>query len=92
MVTVHENKKPIKCSKFQCPICDLIFTRNGNLKTHIDTAHEKKKSFKCNQCQVTYGKKGNLTKHIKRVYEGIKLFECDKCEQTESGKAFGFSS
>ena len=40
-----------------CPICSVVFVRNGSVKIHIETAHVKKNLFKCPKCEVAHGEK-----------------------------------
>ena len=63
-MSVHEGKKPHKCS-----ICDYSFGKKGKLKRHIQSVHEKNKPHKCSICDYTASHIGNLRKHIKSVHE-----------------------
>ena len=59
-----KEKKSLKCID-----CDKVFSLKGNLKKHIDSAHEGKKSFKCNICDASFSQKGNLNLHIEPVHD-----------------------
>ena len=64
MQSVHEKKKPHKCS-----ICDYSCSQKGDLKKHIESVHEEKKSHKCSICDYTCSRKGQLKIHIESVHE-----------------------
>ena len=42
IASVHEGKKPFKCSR-----CNYGFASNGDLNRHISAVHEGKKPYKC---------------------------------------------
>ena len=58
VASVHEGKKPFKCST-----CDASFTTktnlNATLKCHFESILEGKKPYKCNICDSR--KEGDLT-------------------------------
>ena len=56
--SVHEEKKPHKCS-----ICDYSCSKKSVLKTHIDSVHEKKKPHKCQICDYSGSQKEHLKTH-----------------------------
>ena len=49
-----------------------IFTKKGNLQTHIKSVHEGQK-FQCQHCEYKATLKGNLQRHIKSVHKGLKF-------------------
>ena len=66
---------------FQCDQCNKQYSRKDNLKQHIDTVHEGKKSvFACDHCNKQYSQKGHLNQHIASVHDG-KKFDCDQCNK-----------
>ena len=66
---------------FQCDQCNKQYSRRDNLKQHIDTVHEGKKSvFACDHCNKQYSQKGHLNQHIASVHDG-KKFDCDHCNK-----------
>ena len=73
--SVHEKKKPLKCS-----ICNTSFSSKQNLKKHISEKHEgKKEYYECNICLKTYGERFRLKEHVLKIHEGKKLFNCQDC-------------
>ena len=79
--SVHEGKKPFKCS-----LCDAAFGFKYGLNMHILSVHEKKKPFKCSKCEFEATQKSNLKRHEETVHEGIKSHKCTIC-----GAAFGIA-
>ena len=57
-------KKPYKCT-----YCDVCFARDGSLKMHVNTVHEKKKSNVCENCGASFSRKSHLTRHIDAIHE-----------------------
>ena len=70
-----------KIKPFKCDFCEASFSKNSNLKTHVETIHEKIK-YVCERCPASYGRKYLLSKHIKKVHSTSKIkeehFEIDK--------------
>ena len=67
----HEGKKT-----FRCNLCDLRFTQNGGLKSHIQSVHEVKRKHDSK-------KRHDSKRHIESVHEGITRYACEIC-----GKGF----
>ena len=74
-------KKRRKRTK-ECPACHKIFSSKGNLKIHIETVHEGKKSFNCSLCNTQLSSKRNLENHLAGVHEGKKPFSCSQCSKS----------
>ena len=57
--SVHERKKPFKCS-----LCDSSFSSKQHMNRHITSVHEGKKqlTFKCSECDSSFSKKGEMKK------------------------------
>ena len=76
-----------KIKPFKCDFCEASFSKNSNLKTHVETIHEKIK-YVCERCPASYGRKYLLTKHIKNVHSTSKIkeehFEIDKFNTKEN--------
>ena len=41
-------------NKYQCTICDRVFTSQNGLKYHSESVHEGKKPFQCLTCEVRF--------------------------------------
>ena len=54
----NENKKP---SSNQCRECTKAFTRQCNLKIHINTVHEKLKPSQCYDCPKAFSSQSQFT-------------------------------
>ena len=52
-------------------ICYKVFTDKSNLKTHVDSVHERKKPFLCTICDTGFGSNQGLKKHIFRKHREI---------------------
>ena len=69
---IHEGNKSYKCE-----ICNISFSRKGNLKRHTIIVHkEGKKQFKCDVCADEFKQKSNLNKHRLAIHEGNR-FKCN---------------
>lgn len=51
--------------KFQCPYCELTFTRRTNCYRHVDIVHNKIKRFECPTCSMKFSTKQNMKTHQK---------------------------
>ena len=72
---IHTGEKPYQCDK-----CDYKTSVQNNLKTHVDSAHEKaSRQYVCNQCDYKTNIQNTLQLHIESVHNN-KIFSCDKCE------------
>ncbi|KAL2867397.1 uncharacterized protein BJX67DRAFT_353033 [Aspergillus lucknowensis] len=49
------------------------FSREAELRRHIDTQHRFPKSFKCQAhgCEKAFNRKDNLAEHLRRVHSGV---------------------
>ena len=65
METVHEKKKPFKCST-----CDKCFSQSHLLNRHIETVHEGK-LFECSICVSVkrFSRKDKLKKHMNEKHK-----------------------
>ena len=75
--SVHDGRKDR-----QCKLCGKSFTREENLKLHIDTVHDGQKNYKCKFCKKKFSQSTNLKKHIDNVHLGRKDYHCDSCEKS----------
>ena len=67
--TVHEKKKPFKCSE-----CIESFGYKHVLDRHIKLKHEKRKPYKCNSCNLLITEEYDLKDHIESVHEGRRTY------------------
>ena len=56
---------------FKCFNVIYLATKQGHLKSHIQSKHEKIK-YSCNQCDHQATTQGNLKRHIQSIHEKIK--------------------
>jgi KRAB domain-containing zinc finger protein len=61
--TVHEEKKPYKCSS-----CNAAFSLRYHLIRHVSGVHEDKKTFQCGTCQAKFLDEHELKGHIFAVH------------------------
>ena len=81
LATSHHAVVP---GKTQCPICHSYFSKNTDLKRHIETVHEGQKT-QCPTCQALFSRKTDLKRHIETVHEG-KRTHCHLCSASFSRK------
>ena len=64
------------------------FSLKGNLKVHIASVHERKKSYVCESCKTSFSTKDHLKRHIASVHERKKPHRCESCKTNFSQKTF----
>lgn len=64
-----------------CAFCDKIFTKERNLKYHIQAIHNKSK-FECEICLKTFSFKSAKERHLKVVHYNQKSHQCSICEKS----------
>ena len=47
-----------------CDVCDLVFSKRGNLKYHKRSVHEGKKVYKCHMCVKAFTTETILQNHL----------------------------
>ena len=76
--SIHDKRKPLQCdscetySIFKCDICSANFDKDYELKSHVDSVHEGKRTFQCDKCTIGFGNKVDLKSHMDSVYDGKK--------------------
>jgi uncharacterized C2H2 Zn-finger protein len=77
--------------RYECPDCDLTFTRRDSMKAHKRIKHSKAQneakclSLKCETCEKSFSRKSALRRHtIENCNADNKVFVlgCDGCETT----------
>jgi hypothetical protein len=56
-------KSHINDNKFQCQLCDKIFTSDSNVRRHIENDHEGITAFTCEKCDFKTKRKDNMYRH-----------------------------
>ena len=75
-----------KTQKFICKTCSTSFTRNSDLKRHIQVVHHGEKTHLCNHCSYMSSRSSDLKRHVRAVHEHQKSFKCEYCEYSTAHK------
>merc|ERR1712126_574814 len=68
---VNQSKTPNVRDKFECNLCGYKFTRQYNLKQHIEAVHEGRK-FPCQLCDKQFTQQSRLNYHMRAAHTGCK--------------------
>ncbi|KAI5962356.1 CRZ2 [Candida pseudojiufengensis] len=60
---------------FPCTLCDKVFQKPYNLKSHMKT-HSSDKPFPCSYCSKTFARSHDKKRH-EVLHQGIKNFKCE---------------
>ena len=71
--------------EYSCPVCDLTFSKEHGLLSHIGFAHRKTTSNVCEVCHAVLSSRKILNKHM-RFSHGPKNFACEKCSKAFARK------
>jgi len=69
--TIFLNGHKVDKTQFNCPICNLNFSKPSNVRMHIKIIHEGKK-HDCPFCNKKFSYAGDLRRHIDSIHEGKK--------------------
>lgn len=88
ILTAHVRKiHPVTPQRrFACELCSKTYSRNYELKNHIETFHNGKRPHVCKKCPKSYVAARDLKLHFDSVHKGIR-FTCNICGATVSSKA-----
>jgi uncharacterized C2H2 Zn-finger protein len=85
---IHEGKTS---KDFGCPICQKMYTTNGHVTRHVNTAHLKLREFVCKMCGRAFGENCGLRRHMRMQHkqgtEGIVDQDEDVVDQDEADEA-----
>jgi uncharacterized C2H2 Zn-finger protein len=85
---IHEGKTS---KDFGCPICQKMYTTNGHVTRHVNTAHLKLREFVCKMCGRAFGENCGLRRHMRMQHkqgtEGVVDQDEDVVEQDEADEA-----
>ena len=70
--------------KFECPICNSVYTCQSKLKWHVKLVHQKKRPCNCSFCDATYSNEYDLWRHISSIHEREKSFICNLSQERYS--------
>ena len=63
---LSDNKK---LEEFCCNFCAKVFSRQSNLKRHVDSIHKGIKNYHCELCQMKFTALQNLQNHMKHIHD-----------------------
>ena len=67
---------------YQCSQCDMTFSHNDILKSHM-RIHTEDKPYQCNQCDMSFSDNSNFIIHM-RAHTGERSYQCNQCDMTFS--------
>ncbi len=78
IMSVHMENYP---KELQCTFCRRVFSRRGNLRTHMINMHsaENWKKISCQWCDAKLSSHGALKKHMK-IHSNANSFKCQICD------------
>lgn len=74
--------------KKPCPICGKLFTKNSNIRRHVETVHNNTKRNQLNErhpcpiCGKEFKFKENITRHIESVHNKVRNHSCNMCDKS----------
>ncbi|XP_033639003.1 uncharacterized protein LOC117299562 [Asterias rubens] len=76
-IDCHQRVQADKAS-FKCGICEKVFTRECDRRSHRKSIHTKNKSFVCKICSKSFTEKFTLFEH-QRIHTKEKPYKCNIC-------------
>uniref|UniRef100_A0A7S1TGS4 C2H2-type domain-containing protein n=1 Tax=Compsopogon caeruleus TaxID=31354 RepID=A0A7S1TGS4_9RHOD len=72
----------------RCPACSMMFSRESNLKRHIDVFHSSAIELSCEYCERKFRRLDNLRRHMLTVHRpsSPSKWTCTHCEQRFASK------
>ncbi|XP_067205495.1 PR domain zinc finger protein 5-like isoform X2 [Linepithema humile] len=75
-------RKPER-TKYECPICQVYFTRQGELKRHM-VKHSDVRPYKCTICERAFKRSFELSSHM-QIHRNV-TYACKTCSFTTTNK------
>ena len=76
---IYLNGHRVDKTQFNCPICNLNFSKVSNVREHIKIKHLGKK-HDCLLCNKSFSYAGDLRRHTKSIHDGEK-HNCPLCDK-----------
>ncbi|CAL8127455.1 unnamed protein product [Orchesella dallaii] len=73
--TTHEE---LNLKQFKCTECSRVFANPQNLKSHVESQHQKMYRHRCETCGRGYTQMSHLRRHL-RTHSGEQPFACSYC-------------
>ena len=65
---IHVSKDAHSKNNFECDKCEKTFSKNSNMKQHIESVHDEKKDF-CAICAIGLSTRQKMKAHYERCKE-----------------------
>ncbi|XP_035712276.1 zinc finger protein 708-like [Folsomia candida] len=86
----HEVTHLEKCTRkiFKCELCPQTSSSRGNLRTHVQSVHEKQRNHPFAFCDKRFSTLINMRTHVERTHptNTVKIRSCDKSEYKSHSK------
>jgi hypothetical protein len=86
---IRRTRTTLENAQYSCHLCNKLFQRSYNLKTHLDTHNPiRKKEHACPDqgCDMKFVRKTDLDRHRNSVHFKRKPFQCMKCDNSFARK------